>query len=373
MKIVVDSSQFIDVSNVVAKSIQNKDVTEQTTTFKVENNKLIITNFSGTSLFKGAVNIVGLEDAIDVNEWVVSGVQFKIILSILQKSDEFVELHIKEGATQFTIISGTSKLKLPTSEVVSTIPEERIEMLGAVSAISFLDNLMNLTKITSPEEQAQGYSLSCIHLFGGDSMLTMMATNSIALTERKIPMEDSETDFTILIKNVQANLLQSSSFKADDVLTLYHTKNMFGYIDNNGVLCLVSKINLEPLKYDGFKDQVSEDQKVKVNSQQLKFAVDSVSKLCNNNSDIIIKVADNKLTAENANNDVIKIPKEGDVVDCRMTLNRQSFIALINILDEKVNLCWAEGDGRKIISVQTLDSDEEVDDNSFTIITTNDR
>ena len=61
MKITLSCKEFLGVANIVAKSIQSKDVGEQTTSIKVANGKMILTHYSGTSLFKGTVNIVAVE------------------------------------------------------------------------------------------------------------------------------------------------------------------------------------------------------------------------------------------------------------------------------------------------------------------------
>lgn len=373
MKITLSCKEFLGVANIVAKSIQSKDVGEQTTSIKVANGKMILTHYSGTSLFKGTVNIVaveGLEEG-ESKEWIVSGVQLKVILSVLQDSNDFVSFNIDSGDTQFTISSGTSNLKLPIIEALSRIPEEQIEALGEVSATVFLDTLQKLSKIASASPQTQGSSLSCVYIAGQEDELVLMGTDAVCLAEKKIVFDLVDNPFYTLIKSPQAVLLNSNTFSADDIVTLYQTPNMFGYIDRLGVLCLVSKTDETPLEYEPFKTIASSEQFVEVSSEQLKFAVDSVCKLSNDNSDIIIKLDNSKMTVENIKNDIIEVPNESVISDDRLLLNRHSTMLLTSLLSDKIRLCWNPNAERKIILIQLLNDKKEVDESSFIVITTN--
>lgn len=375
MKIKLNSKQFMNVATVVAKSISNKDQQSQTS-FKLINDKLLIAHYSGTSLFKGSVDIVELTDKTSEDFWVVSGNQFKLILAVVAKDADFIELEIKEGGTQFTVYTGNSKLKLPINEITATYKEEQLESLGEVEANSFLANVLSLTKLIIVDDLLQNHPASCLHIMGYENTLVLMSTSNIALAEKTLPFDRCiDKDFSILIKPAQANLLQSTTFDGDDIITLYQTKNMFGYIDKNGVLCLVSKMNLSPLNYLGFKQVVSTKDNVTVISSQFKGAVDAVSKLCNNNSDIIINITDNKMDIENASNDIIEIDFEGSANKIRMTFNRQSLISLTNIFPEKVRFGWTPGNeaANKCVQVQCLDPEGNVDDSLFIIITMNER
>lgn len=375
MRIKLNTKQFMNVATVVAKSISAKDQQSQTS-FKLINGKLLIAHYSGTSLFKGSVDIVELTEPTSEDFWVVSGNQFKLILTVMSKDTDFIELEIKEEGTQFTVYTGNSKLKLPINEITATYNEEQLESLGEVEANSFLSNVLNLTKLIVVDDVLQNHPASCLHIMGYEKTLVLMSTSNIALAEKTLPFDRCiDKDFNILIKPAQANLLQSTTFDGDDIITLYQTKNMFGYIDKNGVLCLVSKINLNPLNYLGFKQVVSTKDNVTVISSQFKGAVDAVSKLCNNNSDIIINITDTKMAIENASNDIIEIDFTGSADKIRMTFNRQSLISLTNILPEKVRFGWAPGNAatNKCVQIQCLDSEGNIDNSLFIIITMNER
>ena len=146
---------------------------------------------------------------------------------------------------------------------------------------------------------------------------------------------------------------------------------MFGYIDKLGVLCLVSKTDETPLEYEPFKAIASSEQFVEVSSEQLKFAVDSVCKLSNDNSDIIIKLDNSRMTVENIKNDIIEVPNESVISDDRLLLNRHSTMLLTSLLSDKIRLCWNPNAERKIILIQLLNDKKEVDESSFIVITTN--
>ena len=283
----------------------------------------------------------------------------------------FVSFNIDSGDTQFTISSGTSNLKLPIIEALSRIPEEQIEALGEVSATVFLDTLQKLSKIASTSPQTQGSSLSCVFIAGQEDELVLMGTDAVCLAEKKIVFDLVDQPFYTLIKSPQAVLLNSNTFSVDDIVTLYQTPNMFGYIDKLGVLCLVSKTDETPLEYEPFKAIASSEQFVEVSSEQLKFAVDSVCKLSNDNSDIIIKLDDSRMTVENIKNDIIEVPNESVISDDRLLLNRHSTMLLTSLLSDKIRLCWNPNAERKIILIQLLNDKKEVDESSFIVITTN--
>lgn len=421
MKFSMYLNNFLEIANVISKSIgkdgnasfesvDGKRVSEHTI-FKIHDNKLIIQHRTSQSFFKGSVDFKDIDivkeeyqareyqnkiDELEKNtnrteeeeseldklklsilklfNFEVDSFQLRTILSVIPKDESVITFELSDDCRQFEIHTLHCDLKLPIYDrFQDTTKEEEITILGTVSANDFLSTINDLNKIVPSENILQNTPASCLHIFGKQDKLVFMATNSVVLVEKTIKLEDSENDFTILLKPHLANLLLSSKFEADDIVSIYATKTQFGIIDKYNTLCLVAKAasNFIPLQYEKFKDITSTEQIINVQSGQFKNTVDNVAKLCTISNEEIFNVSSNKIVVENKNKDKIEIPMTGDIDDIQFKILKPSLSLLFHLFSEKFNITWKKENKDNILMFQNLDSDNNVEEDIFMIITTN--
>ena len=418
MKFSMYLNNFLEVANVISKSIgkdnsnsfesvDGKKVVEHTI-FKIHNNKLIIQHRTSQSFFKGSVDFKDIDitkeelqarelqtkinelekntnrneeeekelDKLKLNmlklfNFEVDSFQLRIILSITPKDESIITFELSDNCRQFEIYTLHYKLKLPVYDTFQdTTKEEEITILGTVSANEFLSTISDLIKIVPNDNIVQKSPGSCLHIFGKKDKLVFMATNGIALVEKTINLEDSENDFTILVKPNLANLLLSSKFEVDDILSIYVTNTQIGIIDKFNTLCLVAKAgtNFEPLQYENFKQLFSREYTMTIQSNQFKNAVDNIAKLCMISNEEALNISPNKIVVENMNLDRIEMQAEGEVKETQLKINKPSFSLLSNLFTDKINMVWGKND---FIMFENLDNDNNVDENIFMIMSIN--
>lgn len=301
----------------------------------------------------------------------VDSFQLRTILSVIPKDESIITFELSENCRQFEISTLHYKLKLPIYDTFqNTTKEEEITILGTVSANEFLSTISDLIKIVPNDNIVQKSPGSCLHIFGKKDKLVFMATNGIALVEKTINLEDSENDFTILVKPNLANLLLSSKFEVDDILSIYVTNTQIGIIDKFNTLCLVAKAasNFEPLQYESFKQLFSPDYTLNIQSNQFKNTVDNIAKLCMISNEEVLNISPNKIVVENMNLDKIEMQAEGEVKESQLKINKPSFSLLSNLFTNKINMVWGKND---FIMFENLDNDNNVDENIFMIMSIN--
>lgn len=417
MKFSMYLNNFLEVANVISKSIgkdnsnsfesvDGKKVSEHTI-FKVHNNKLIIQHRTSQSFFKGSVDFKDIDitkeefqarelqtkinelekntnrneeeseldklkfDMLKLFNFEVDSFQLRTILSIIPKDESIITFELSDNCRQFEIYTLHYKLKLPVYDTFQdTTKEEEITILGTVSANEFLSTISDLNKIVPNDNIVQKSPGSCLHIFGKKDKLVFMATNGIALVEKTINLEDSENDFTILVKPNLANLLLSSKFEVDDILSIYVTNTQIGIIDKFNTLCLVAKAgtNFEPLQYENFKQLFSREYTMTIQSNQFKNAVDNIAKLCMISNEEALNISPNKIVVENMNLDRIEMQAEGEVKETQLKINKPSFSLLSNLFTDKINMVWGKND---FIMFENLDNDNNVDENIFMIMSIN--
>ena len=418
MKFSMYLNNFLEVANVISKSIgkdnsnsfesvDGKKVSEHTI-FKVHQNKLIIQHRTSQSFFKGSVDFKDIDitkeelqarelqtkinelekntnrneeeekelDKLKLNmlklfNFEVDSFQLRTILSIIPKDESIITFELSDNCRQFEIYTLHYKLKLPVYDTFQdTTKEEEITILGTVSANEFLSTISDLIKIVPNDNIVQKSPGSCLHIFGKKDKLVFMATNGIALVEKTINLEDSENDFTILVKPNLANLLLSSKFEVDDILSIYVTNTQIGIIDKFNTLCLVAKAgtNFEPLQYENFKQLFSREYTMTIQSNQFKNAVDNIAKLCMISNEEALNISPNKIVVENMNLDRIEMQAEGEVKETQLKINKPSFSLLSNLFTDKINMVWGKND---FIMFENLDNDNNVDENIFMIMSIN--
>lgn len=342
MKIILDNNIFLPVATTVLKGVASKNIATQTA-MKIEDGELVFQSAGQTHFFKGKVPILNSQDLPDTAEWTIDGAQLKTILGVLPRVSTEIVFSIEDGKTTFDIQSLSSSFKLPLLESPTFDREEERFEIGTVSGREFVSKLSHLIKFPSGESNFQEHALSCILLKGANNNITWMGTNNAIIIEDKQSLSDSSKEFSILLKPSQANLLISAETKDLDTLTLYESKNMFGFVDGLGTLCLVSKANLEPLEYSAFLNISTEGQEFKFNTAELKQATDALSRLAPNSEELKLEFNNGELTVTNESHDKIKVSiSDSKVKNVVVTVQKVALSLAYTILGEEGIFSWDE-------------------------------
>lgn len=358
MKFTVHTPQFINVASSVLKGLNAKDVTSQTN-MEILDNKLHIQSSSSKYFFKGSVELLKFEaDEDEQTKWNVDGNQLKTILSILTKEDNSFEFNMSNTNKLFEVKQGSNKFKLPVYEVSPFEREEKRISIGKVDAMKFMENVLNVSKLATTSDVTQMNAVSCLNISSEDDKLVYSASNGIAVVEVKQHIEDSE-EFTILIKPSEASLLLSNQFNAGDVVEIYQTNNMFGYIDTNGTLSLVAKAKLEPLSFKPFQSFAFDDKQVEFDTKEFKHTIDSLIKLAPNNIELDFKFDNEVGTVVNGNMDQIQYSiKTNEIEETELKLHKPTLSLLMPLLTEKTRFSWVEKGAKKLIKISPLTVDD---------------
>lgn len=371
MKFKVDSLELINLSKICTKGVSSKIPNSQVL-FKLEDDKLIIQGSSQTSFFKGSIPVRDVYEIDDLTEFSVDGEQLKTIITILPQANVNVEFSLSPSGRLFTLDSGNSKLKLPVYENIITYSQEEIHELSNVTASSFMKNISSLARFLESDAMSQDSPTSCLHIFI-DDQIKYVGTNGLSLAEVTSDNEKltDESDFVVLLKAPQISLL-SNVFEEDEVLTLIHTENLFGYKDSKGTVALVSKADIAPLYYEMLKSRVSDEQSVTLENSSFKRAVDALGKLCLISNAIHFTINENSVEATNDNGDDLSvILEEKNADEVTLSFLKQSLLPVFNLLTDKFQMTWQKEDPG-IVKFNLLNENNEVDDKVFIGVSLND-
>lgn len=364
VKFTLDYPVFASVASTVLKGVGGKADSVQTG-IKIEDDKLIIQSSSqGGYFFKGEVPITSsdLGNSKELS-WAIDGGQLKTILGVVPKVASDISFDLSDSGSIFNIKTASNKFRLPIVE--SSIFELEVDSkaIGNVSGHEFIDRLIHFSKLPSTSPVHQETAISCIALRSEDGELVWMGSDNAIIAEDRHPIDNAE-NFNILIKPAQANLLISNDARSIETLTLHETNNMFGFIDNLGTLCLVSKSNMEPIQYAAFLNLPTEGENFKFNSSDLKHAIDSAHKLYPNHEELKLVIKNKELTVENESLDQIKVfPEEITIDESKhriITFKKKALSLALSMVGSKGVLSWDEkANGYGLGRVYKLNSEEE--------------
>lgn len=367
---------FLAVANTVTKGLLTKDEKAQTL-FEVKEVEgtphLFIQCHSQTTFFRGEVPINSIEgvDNYDNLVWGVDGQQLKTIVSIIVKQDTTLSFTLSDTGRLFSINIGENNFKLSTYDAPMFQASQPTTEIATVLAVDFMSNVSNLSRLCSLLPVHQEHALSCLHLFLKENSLVYMATNSVTLSE--VTQEAvCSVDKTMLLKPVQANLLLSNSYEGAETVQLISTETMFGYVDKYNTLCLVAVADIPPIEYRAIIGLTSEEQTLIVKSEELKYAVDSLAKLCAMNDELQLRMTGNKLTIENEYKDKMTVPTVGEFDDTDMKLLKTPLSTLFPLMTEDLRICWSNSQRRRIIKFQAMEEDTPIE-SLFMGMTANDQ
>lgn len=367
MKFMVNGEVFCRIATSVIKCLNLKDGGAQTL-FLIEDNKLIIRCTSDTSYSRGEVFIYNVEkEEGEDTRWLVSNTQLSSILSILStyKDKDVIEFNMSSNNRVFEMRYNGLKLKLPIEEAPIFEDTEEIKKIASVDKADFMENVSNLMRLANSDPNSD-HPMTCVHFFIEPRSLTLVATDAIGLAEIVQPIDDCEISDVKLVKPSQLSLL-TSSVKEDEMITLISTDTKFGYEDSNGTVLLVAVSDYPPIDYKQFKTLVKPTNRAKFDKEELKFAVDSLFKLCNTNNKQGFVFKDNQIAIHNENDDMIKLSTDSEFNDTVMRINYPSLFSLLNIMSKVNYIEWGEKEGpTRAIKFTCLNSkDDKEDDNIF--------
>lgn len=369
MEFIVDTTKFANIAKVVIKGLDLKDEASQAL-LKIEKDNLIIQCTSQTTCFRGEVPISHVDKETDeITEWSVDGKQLITILSILPTFPMDAKFTMSSSNRQFNITTKNGKFKLPVNDNVINYEMEDLTELSEIDSTEFIKNFSKTSKFLENDSMAAN-AMSCLHMYFGED-LKMMGLNGYSLIEISMPYDlkvDLNEAPTVLLRSNQLNLL-ANSFEPNTTLTLLESNNFFGYKDNNNVIALVAKADMTPISYEVFKARVSNEQSITFDSNSLKFATNSMFKLCPTSDLIHYEISDKETLAVNDNEDDMKLTViDKKSKDITLTFAKRVLLPVFNVINENVQFTWAEEDP-DIVKVNVLKDDDTIDENVFIIIT----
>lgn len=317
MKFVVKGSELSHKLRTVVKGFDTRDESSFIALSLIEENGqdlLELVSRSRNTFFRATVHVtdVEVEDG-DVTTHYVSGDTVRQLATVIPTTPLDITFSIT-GATQvFNIKYTGASLKLPVTSDVSPVEVLETEELFTAEASDIMPTMASLLKVLSTDAEAQSHQSSCLHLDIEDGLLSLNATDAYAFAIIDIPAELGELgDLDILIQHQQVQALLGS-FANKEVLTFVKTVDgsMFGYIDENGTLALVSQTTLPVLSLRSHLAPVLTDEfSFDVNKADLKTAIDTLGKLSFNDEyiEFNLEAGEYELVVKNRAGDALKVP-----------------------------------------------------------------
>lgn len=375
MQFSVHLQTFKEMANQVLKVTNSKDANIQTQ-FKIVNIKdsgngksgdLVLQCYSGTSFFKGVVNLLGLEFSEEEKlEYCIDGIRLKNILSISKDFDTHIVFKTDNSKSLFKVnIFKTQSYILPIQDIVVYEENFEIKHLCDISKFEFMSNIQKLSKVLDTSYQDR--SSSCLHLSLVDNKIEYVGTNlkSIAKINHDLITPVSDENI-VLLKPYQINMLLQSDYNPSEVLELITTETMFGYQEEN-LICLVAKISLNPLSYKGVINSFVEGNDILIHKSEFKDALDSLGKL--SIGDSLLKF---HFTKNNKDEPIVMISNDGgdkygllieslsdSFEDIIIKAYKNDFNILFGLLSDKFSISLPPKDKQSSFIIKTLLEDKE--------------
>lgn len=316
MKFQVRGTELNSVLSKVIKGFNSKEDNSYIA-FKldVEEEELIVTARSRATFFQGKLKAHSIEiDADEPTVYHLDGVKLKQLVSILPSSPVNIAFSISDETRSFTIKTMVSKYKLPVLSETPLAPVPTTTEYATVDANDFMKVAKDLTRIISTDPSTQEHQVSCMHLKIEEDTLQMLATDAYALGSIKIASSrvDLEDDKDVLVRHTEINTLLGT-FANGETLTIVGSKDMFGYIDEEGTISLVGVINMSPLDTSQLEGATKQDNVITVDKNELKSAIETVAKLSPGDDTVDITLEEDK--------DEVRVSNRyGDYIDIKPSL-----------------------------------------------------
>ena len=168
------------------------------------------------------------------------------------------------------------------------------------------------------------------------------------------------------MKNVEAN----------EVFRLVKTPTMFGYIDKDEILSLVSVVDMAPVKYEFLKELIVREDEIIIDKNRLKETLDIFSKLSPQDAyvRIFFSKAD-KLKAQvfSDNEDVFDLPLVNQLLteDVTLIFSKSALLSTLQIINKEVKLIFkAENSQASVVKFESLNEDSENEEKVFLAVAT---
>lgn len=310
MKFNVNGRSLAKLLKTVIKGFDQKDDRSYVQLYlNTTNGTVQFTSRSESAMFQGAIQATDMQvlegEAIS---YALDGAKLRELSSAIGSAPVNVTFSIDEKTRIFTVQTSRNKFKLPVNGTSAPEARPKYTEIGSILSNVFIDSIKSLSRIIDNDKSVQGVATSCLHIkFGED--LVLYATNGFALAERNVPFEaQTLTGETILMRSSGIAML-SNSFDDSETLTLVSNDNMFGYIDEDGVIALVGLIDLTPLNTAGVLGLIRDENHATLNKNDLKAAIELVSRLSFNDDSLVIRIAqgENDLKIVNSSGDEMKL------------------------------------------------------------------
>lgn len=318
MEFIVKSS---DLVKELRKSIKGFDPKEDSSFIEFELDragKLIITARSRSAFFEGSLPATNINvDANETMKYYVDGITLRNLAGIFPASPIDVKFSIDDNTRQFKITYAGSQFKLGVNGDYSSQVKPVTTNIADIAASDLMPALRDLLKITDSSAEAQEHQASCIDLKFDEDVLTLMATDTFAFAEIKLPYSNSEleNEKRVLIKQSEIALLMGM-FSPSEVLTITTADGMFGYYDEDGSLALVSLTTLQPLDYKRIIESVGTENSIAIEKDEFKYAIDTIAKLTDDNIiNLEVNSDRNTLKVSNVLGNMIEVPIETKILN----------------------------------------------------------
>lgn len=312
MKFQVRGTELNSVLSTVIKGFNPKEDNSYIAfNLDVDEEELIITARSRATFFQGKLKAHSIEIGEDEpNIYHLDGVKLKQLVSILPSSPVNIAFSITDETRSFSIKTMVSKYKLPVLSETPLAPVPTTIEYATVDANDFMKVAKDLIRVISTDPSTQEHQVSCMHIKIEENTLQMLATDAYALGSMKITSSrvELEDDKDVLIRHTEvATLLET--FATGETLTVVGSKDMFGYIDENGTISLVGVINMNPLDTSQLEGATKEDNVITVDKNELKGAIETVAKLSpgDDTVDIVMEEGNDNVRISNRYGDYIDI------------------------------------------------------------------
>lgn len=312
----------LDLHDILTTTIKGFDHNEDNSyiAFKIEEeeSKLTVTSRSRSAYFEGKINAFNIElNETEPRIYHLDGVKLRQLITIMPKSPIDIEFEITENTRSFTIKFVGNRYQLPVLSETPLAPTPEVEEYAEVDAVEFMDVMKDLVKIASTDAATQEHQFSCLHYNLSQDKINVTATDSYALGV--LGLDSSATGLNgskdVLVRHAGVSLL-IDNFPQGEMLKVVGSDEMFGYIDESGTLALVARMNLQPVSTEGVQALIRDDNKVVVDKNEFKAAIDTVAKLSLHDETVEIEffAGEDRIRVSNMLGDHVDVrTKESDV------------------------------------------------------------
>lgn len=371
MKFIVGCNDFKNLIGTTSRGLAkqpNAQIVMQITGNEQEP-KIKITCQTGSSFFQGDIPIHSI-DNFEEKVWGLEYDKIKSIISVLPDTPTNLVFSTsdRDGQTlSLDYLGNHINIKFYENVQVPQLTGE-IKTLGRVDSLLFMKSMGNMLKVVENNQVSIDLATGCLHFSLEDNIIKTMATNRYAIAEMKIDFEqEEETNFEQMkmLKLEQGSLLIKQP-EANEVLELIMIGNMFGYIDGEGIINVVTLADIRPLDYQPILSLASDENFAMVETGSLKTNLINMGKLNQLEDEVILEASKENIFIKNRQ-DTLEINKVDNTEELiannlsevhELKFHRPTTMDIFGLLSTNlVRLEW--GTPGKLVRFVTLDKDNQ--------------